>query len=81
MTTRGKRIPVGRTCKSGRISIFKRYRVKIDGRWYEGRFSKQSFGWQFDDYGPSGMQLNLLDEVYELPPAAPMPRRKAGGTA
>ena len=60
-----KKIPTGETSESGHISPRKQYRVKIDGSWYEGRFSKQWFGWQFDGYR-TGIQLNLIDEVYEI---------------
>lgn len=60
-----KKIPVGTSSESSHISARKRYRVKIDGSWYEGTFSRQWFGWQFDNYG-SGIQLNLIDEVYEI---------------
>ena len=60
-----KRIPVGSSSESSHISSRKGYRVKIDGSWFEGRFSKQWFGWQFDG-GGRGIQLNLIDEVYEI---------------
>jgi hypothetical protein len=40
--------------------------VRVEGRWYEGSFSRQWFGWNFDDFGTSGIQLNLLDEVFEI---------------
>jgi len=68
-----KKIPVGATSTSPHIDSRKRYRVKIDGSWYEGSFSKQWFGWLFEGYGSSGIQLNLIDAVYELVP----PDRKA----
>ena len=61
-----KKIRVGSSCQSNEITYRRRYRVKIDGEWYEGFFSKQWFGWQFDNYGSSGKQLNLIDEVYEI---------------
>ena len=60
-----KRIPVTGSSESSRIHPRKRYRVKIDGQWYEGQFSKQWFGWRFDGIG-QGLQLNLIDEVYEM---------------
>jgi hypothetical protein len=60
-----KRITVGSSSESSHISTRKDYRVKIEGAWYEGRFSKQWFGWQFDGY-KKGIQLNLIDEVYEI---------------
>ncbi len=68
-----KKTPVGTSCQSGAITARKTYRVKIDGRWYEGRVTKESFGWNFDNYGSSGMQLNLIDAVYEI--QKPSPRR------
>jgi hypothetical protein len=60
-----KRIPVTGSSESSHLNSRKRYRVKIDGTWHEGQFSKQWFGWQFDGVG-EGIQLNLIDEVYEI---------------
>lgn len=71
-----KKIPVGSSNESGQIDSRKRYRVQIDGQWYEGSFSKQWFGWKFDGYGSSGMQLNLIDQVYEIVP--PDKKKKKG---
>lgn len=71
-----KKIPVGSSSESSHIDSRKRYRVKIEGRWYEGSFSKQWFGWRFDGYGTSGIQLNLVDQVYEIVPADRMKGRK-----
>jgi hypothetical protein len=68
-----KKISVGGSSESSHIDSRKRYRVKIEGRWYEGSFSKQWFGWRFDGFGNSGLQLNLIDAVYEI--VAPSPRR------
>jgi len=64
-----KRILVGSSSDSGKISSHHRYRVRIGKEWYEGAFSKRWFGWNFDGIEPSGMQLNLIDEVFELPQA------------
>lgn len=61
-----RRIPVGTSSQSSEINPKKRYRVRVESRWYEGSFSKQWFGWQFDDYGNSGIQLNMIDEVFEI---------------
>ena len=66
-----KRIPVGTSSNSSAIDSRKRYRVRVDGTWYEGSFSKQWFGWKFDNYGTSGIQLNLIDEVFEIVSARP----------
>ncbi len=60
-----KRIPVTGSSESSHIQPRKRYRVQVDGQWYEGQFSKQWFGWRFDGIG-QGIQLNLIDEVYEI---------------
>jgi CheY-like chemotaxis protein len=62
-----KRILVGSSSESRKINSYHRYRVRIGKEWYEGAFSKQWFGWNFDGIPPSGMQLNLIDEVFELP--------------
>jgi CheY-like chemotaxis protein len=64
-----KRILVGSSSESAKISSHHKYRVRIGKNWYEGAFSKRWFGWNFDGIEPSGMQLNLIDEVYELPKA------------
>jgi len=68
-----KRIVVGSSSESPNISAQRRYRVRIDRGWYEGIFTKKWFGWNFEAFGPSGMQLNLIDEVFELP-RPPLPR-------
>jgi hypothetical protein len=60
-----KRIRVTGSSECTHISPRKRYRVKIEGVWHEGQFSKQWFGWQFDGVDP-GIQLNLIDEVFEI---------------
>ena len=60
-----REIPVGDSSESKHIAFYKRYLVRIGRSWHEGSFSKRWFGWQFDGY-QSGIQLNLLDEVYEI---------------
>ncbi len=64
-TRKLRRVNVGSSSQSGDINARKRYRVKIDGDWHEGQFSRQWFGWQFDGY-QNGIQLNLIDEVFEI---------------
>ena len=61
-----KKIRVGTSSESSEISSIRRYRVRIDGQWYEGSFRKEWFGWKFEGEGSSGVQLNLIDEVYEI---------------
>jgi hypothetical protein len=72
-----KRIPIGTSSASSLIDSRRRYRVRVDDKWYEGTFSKAWFGWKFDDYGNSGIQLNLIDEVFEIVPK-PKKGKKAG---
>lgn len=76
-----KKIPVGTSSESSHIDSRKRYRVRIEGRWYEGSFSKQWFGWSFDGTGSSGVQLNLIDEVYEIVPEEKLAKQKAQAAA
>ena len=74
-----KKIRIPSTNASGEISPRKRYRVKIDADWFEGVFSMHSFGWNFEDYGTSGMQINMLDAIYEIlsgPPKVKPPKVK-----
>jgi hypothetical protein len=66
MKPRLKKIPVGASGASSMIDYKKRYRVRIDGRWYEGTFSRRWFGWNLEGYGTSGIQLDLVDEVFEI---------------
>jgi hypothetical protein len=75
-----KKIRVGSSSQSSEIHSRKRYRVRIDGLWYEGSFSKQWFGWNFDGYGASGIQLNLIDEVFEIVPEGKK-KKSPGGAA
>lgn len=64
-----KKIKIGGKSESNEISDRKHYRVKIDGEWHEGSFSKKWFGWNFEaSQGGIQMQLNLLDEAYEVVP-------------
>ena len=77
-----KKIPVGSSSESGHINPRRRYRVKIEGAWHEGTFSKKWFGWCFEGPGVPGTQLNLIDQVFEIveerPEKKPMgPRRVA----
>jgi len=72
-----KPIPVRGSSESGAIHAGRCYRVKIDGGWYEGQFSRQWFGWQFDGYR-NGIQLNLVDEVFEIVEPRQAVRYRAG---
>lgn len=70
-----KQIVVGSSSENPDIHARRQYRVRIGKDWYEGAFSKRWFGWCFDDFGESGMQLNLIDEVFEIQGSGPSFRR------
>ena len=36
----------------------RKYLVKIAGQYFLGYFSRQWYGWNFDDWGTSGIQLD-----------------------
>lgn len=61
-----KEIAVGSSSENSNIRSYGKYRVRIGTKWYEGGFSKRWFGWNFDDFETSGIQLNLIDEVFEI---------------
>lgn len=50
-----------KSSRDSRISSKKSYLVKIYGRWYAGTFSKQWYGWSFNNWGFSGIQLDSID--------------------
>ena len=41
-----------------RIELGKTYLVRVYGKWYLGTFSQQWYGWSFNNWGASGIQLN-----------------------
>jgi len=53
--------------KDDRFNEDSQYLVKIHGWWYAGQFSEVWYGWSFDNWGMSGMQLNSIDgPIYEI---------------
>lgn len=48
------------------ISPMKHYLAKIYDVWYLGHFSEQWYGWNFDDWGTSGIQLSSIESLYEV---------------
>jgi len=38
------------------------YLACLDDGWYAGQFSRQWYGWNFDNWGTSGIQLNAPGE-------------------
>jgi len=79
--SRLKEIRVGSSSESADISTLKRYRVRVGSGWHEGGFRKYWFGWKFEDFGASGIQLNLIDEVYEIRPPDARHTRIGRGSA
>jgi hypothetical protein len=42
------------------------YLVCVCGRWRAGTFDQQWYGLNFTAYGSEGMELEAIDEVYEI---------------
>lgn len=42
------------------------YLVKVCGRWRAGTFDRQWYGLNFTNYGSSGIELEAIDELYEV---------------
>lgn len=42
------------------------YLVKVCGRWRAGTFDRQWYGLNFTNYGSEGIELEAIDEVYEI---------------
>ena len=57
--------PEGRTQRKSsnddRIKINEYYLAKIGNGWYAGRFTKQWYGWNFQNWGCSGIQLDSIE--------------------
>jgi hypothetical protein len=52
--------------KDDRISSEKSYLALIHGGWYLGKFEEQWYGWNFHPWGFSGIQLDLIEDLYEI---------------
>jgi hypothetical protein len=48
------------------VPFEKQYLVNVCGRWRAGTFDRQWFGLNFTNYGSEGIELEALDEVYEI---------------
>lgn len=66
MTLNLKSIRLDGTCHNKAITGKKRYLAYVSGDWYLGRFHKEWYGWNFDGWGGTGIQLDALDKVYEV---------------
>lgn len=49
-----------------RIHADRHYFARIYGHWCYGQFVEVWYGWSFDDWGTSGIQLNSIDDLYEV---------------
>jgi hypothetical protein len=52
--------------KDSRITAEGHYLARIFGEWYMGQFSEQWYGWSFQDWGTSGIQLDAIEDLYEI---------------
>lgn len=70
-----------RSSKDDRIDPDAQYLAKIYGTWYLGSFSEQWYGWNFDNWGTSGMQLDSIEDLYVFaeytPEQAELEKRRA----
>lgn len=55
-------------CNHDGIDAKSSYLVKVYGDWCAGKFSKQWYGWNFDNWGTSGIQLDSsgITAVYKI---------------
>jgi hypothetical protein len=66
-TVSTRRIKINRrTSEHPEISSGRAYLCLIYGLWYVGRFSRQHYGWNFNNWGTSGIQLDSIHQVYEI---------------
>ena len=42
------------------------YLVRVHGRWRAGTFDCQWYGLNFTNYGSEGIELEAIDDVYEI---------------
>lgn len=52
-------------CDHPDISAREQYLVKIGRGWFAGKFSRQWYGWNFDNWGTTGIQLDSF-QVKEI---------------
>lgn len=50
--------------KDDRIVEGAQYLAKIHNKWYLGTFSEQWYGWSFNGWGYTGIQLDLIEDLY-----------------
>lgn len=67
------RIPHARgKAESAHIKRGKDYLCRIRRGWFAGRFSREWYGWNFENWGATGIGLEAISEVYliEVPDSA-----------
>lgn len=52
--------------KDARIRTNQTYFAKIHGQWCLGTFSEVWYGWNFRNWGTSGIQLDSIEDLYEV---------------
>jgi hypothetical protein len=55
-----------KSSRDDRISPDAYYLALIYGTWHLGHFSSQHYGWSFDNWGTSGIQLDSIQDLYEI---------------
>jgi hypothetical protein len=52
--------------KDDRIKQGIRYFARIHGQWFFGSFDEEWYGWNFSGWGTSGIQLDSIEDLYEV---------------
>lgn len=61
-----RKVPLNGTNENEHIQSRRSYLVRVHGRWCAGHFSRQWYGWNFDNWGTAGIQLDMIGAVYEI---------------
>lgn len=56
----------GTNTNDGIVPYEAQYLVRVYGRWRAGTFDRQWYGLNFTKYGSEGLELEAIDEVYEI---------------
>lgn len=52
--------------KDDRIRWDRHYFARIFGEWFLGQFEEEWYGWSFMNWGTSGIQLDSIEDLYEV---------------
>ncbi len=61
-----KSIRLNNTNHNSKIDRGETYLVKIYGEIFAGQFSKQWYGWNFNNWGCSRIQLDAIEKVWRI---------------